>query len=52
MMTGEELARELSKLYAPPRYVDTGDKNRKDYTALLERIETAIKNNKGNLTLK
>lgn len=52
MMTGDELARELSRLYAPPRYVDTGDKNRKDYTALLERIETAIKNNNGNLTLK
>lgn len=45
------LANSISRLYAPPRYADTGAGTR-DYTSLLERIETAIKNNKGNLTLK
>ena len=52
-MTQRDFEKVVAGLYAPPRYTEDGNADRRDYTGLLERIATAIeKGDKNVFTVK
>lgn len=52
-MTQRDFERVVAGLYAPPRFTEAGNADQHDYTALLERIATAIEHgDKNTFTVK
>lgn len=48
-MTQRDFERVVAGLYAPPRFTEAGNADQHDYTALLERIATAIEHGDKNV---